>query len=464
MRRGLSLFVLAVCAIIAVVTMRPGVVRPDIRPPGFRADVMVVGGSPAGVTAALAAARQGMVVVLLEPRPFLGSVWTGAMLNMLDLSRSADGRPLIRGIFMEISDQIGGVTFDPRVVRATLQEKVEAEPGITLLLGTRVLQPEVEDRRVLGATVLLPDGSRTSVTASVTIDATDDGDFAGSAGVPFTVGREGSGIDKRTMPATLLFRLVDVNWREIIKYTYAHRRGRHPSGAFQGSAWGFFDLMRDYTAEDRTLSAHDLNIGRLPDGSVMINALQIHDLDGTNRESRSEGYARAKREIPHMVEFFRQHLPGFSHARLVEIAPELYVRETRHFKGVYTLTVTDIATHTHFWDSIGAASYPVDLHQYVPGERYAFRVVRRPYTIPLRALITASVDGLFLVSRAFSATYQAAGSARVVPTTMAMGEGAGVAAAVSVLHGVTPHALAERRDLVANVQERLVRSGAVIDF
>jgi hypothetical protein len=148
----------------------------------------------------------------------------------------------------------------------------------------------------------------------------------------------------------------------------------------------------------------------------------------------------------------------------VDFAPELYVRETRHFAGLYTLTARDIAAQTRFWDRIGAASYPVDLHQYVKGERYPYRPVRSPYTLPLRSLITSTIDGLFIASRAFSATYQAAGSARVIPTTMAMGEGAGVAAAVAVERGMTPHQLAQSADAISEVQRRLVQAGALIDF
>ncbi len=462
--RTLLLVLLVLVGATGIIILRPGFLRPDTRPPGFRADILVVGGSPAGVAAALAAARQGMVVVLVEPRPFLGTVLTGAMLNMMDLSRLSSGKHLIRGIFYEVYRDIGGVTFDPRRVRELLLGKVEAEPGITLLLSTEIIEPRVEGDRLAGATVRLPDGSETMIRAAVAIDATDDGDLAASAGVPFTYGRQASGIDHRAMPATLLFRLEGVDWHEVVRYAYAHRREKQPSGAFRGYAWGFWQVMHEYTAEDPRLSAHDLNIGRLPDGTVLINSLQIREVNGTDRASRLDGYLRAKREIPRLLEYIREYAPGFSHARLVEVAPELYIRETRHFHGLYTLTVHDIANQTHFWDRIGAASYPVDLHQYVKGERYAFRAIRQPYTIPLRALIAARIDGLFLTSRAFSATYQAAGSARVVPTTMAMGEGAGVAAAVCVLRGVSPHDLSERRDLVQDIQRRLMRAGAVIDF
>lgn len=447
-----------------LVLLHPALVRQDVHPPGFRADVLVVGGSPAGVAAALAAARQGMVTVLVEPRPFLGTVWTGAMLNMLDISRTPDGEHLIRGIFLEIYRAIGGITFDPHVVRVILQAKVEAEPGIKALLGTQFLWPTLEDQRLTGIVVRLPDGAGATVHATVTIDATDDGDVAAAAGVPFTYGREASGIDRRAMPATLMFRLADVDWPKIVRYAYAHRRGRQPSGAFDGYAWGYREAMRGYAPEDLRLSAHDLNIGRMADGTVWINALQVHDVDGTSPASLQDGMARASREVPNLVAYLRGHAPGFEEARLLELAPELYIRETRHLQGLYTLTGKDIAQQARFWDRIGAASYPIDLHQYVKGERYPFRPLRRMYTIPLRALVTVQIDGLFIASRAFSATYQAAGSARVVPTTMAMGEGVGVAAAVAVRHGVTPHQLVERRDLVVEVQQRLLRAGAVIDF
>ncbi|MDR7556400.1 MAG: FAD-dependent oxidoreductase [Armatimonadota bacterium] len=449
---------------VVLVLARPQMLRRDLRPPVLAADVLVVGGSPAGVAAAVAAARQGRTVLLVERRPYLGTVWTGAMLNMVDLSRKPNGEHLVRGIFLEVYGRLGGVTFDPRHARRVLRELVEAEPGIQLLLQTEVVRPLRDGARVKGALLRFPDGEVRPARAAVVIDATDDGDLAAAAGVRFTYGRETSGLDRRAMPATLLFRVAGVDWRAAVHYAWSHRRGRQPSGALGGYAWGFRDLMFNYQAADERTSAHDLNLGRLPDGTIWINALQVHDVDGTDPASVREGYERARAEIPRLLAYLRAHVPGFERARLVELAPELYVRETRHLAGLYTLTADDIAASRVFWDRVAVGSYPIDLHQYRKGERYPFKPVRRMYTIPLRALVTAGVDGLFVASRAFSATYQAAGSARVVPTTMAMGQAVGVAAAVAVEHGVTPHQLAAEPDLVREVQRRLVHAGAVIEF
>jgi hypothetical protein len=446
------------------VALRPHPLRHEVQPPGFRADVLVVGGSPAGVVAAVAAARQGMVVVLVEPRPFLGTVWSGAMLNMMDLNRLPGGRSLNGGIFRELYQSIGGVTFDPRQARRALLAKVEAEPGIALLLSTGMVKPLVGSGRLVGAVLRLPEQSQVDTFATVVVDATEDGDLAAAAGVPFTTGRAALGLDRRMMPATLMFRVADLDWPVVIASAHARRRDRQPSGTLRGYIWGFRGLMYDYKPADPNLSAHDLNIGRLPDGTAMINALQIHNLDGTDRAARLDAYGRAKLEVPNLVAYLRENIPGFSRVTLVEAAPELYIRETRHLEGLYTLTARDILSETRFWDRIGVASYPIDLHQYVPGEQYQYRPVRHPYTIPLRSLVTARIDGLFVASRAFSATFEAAGSARVVPTTIVMGEAVGVAAAVCVGRRVTPHQLLARRDLVQDVQRRLVRAGAIIEF
>jgi hypothetical protein len=158
----------------------------------------------------------------------------------------------------------------------------------------------------------------------------------------------------------------------------------------------------------------------------------------------------------------RAAIPGLSQAQLADSAPELYVRETRHIEGAQALTATDILRRRVFWDRIAVASYPIDIHPYTPTWTSPHPPVRYVYTIPLKSLIPRTGDGLLVASRAFAATSEAAGSARVIPTTMALGQAAGVAAALCAKEGCTPQALTRSPTLVKRVQQLLLRQGAFL--
>ncbi len=427
-----------------------------------RTDVLVLGGSPAGVAAALAAARQGHDVILVEPRPYLGTVLTGAMLNMWDLNWGPQHESTVRGIFGEFFQALRGLTFDPMVARTLFKEKVSAESRITLLTGTRILRPVLGDSGVIGAVLQNATGTH-GIRAAVTIDTTDDADVAAAAGVEHTIGRETSGIDRTMQPATLMLRVRDVDWAELVRYIVEEEKPLRRGGVNQGLVWGLGTIVRQFRSDDPGVRAYDINIGRLPDGSVWINSLQIFDVDGTNEASRRDAYARAKLVVPAFVEFLRARVPGFERATFVQVAPQLYIRETRHIRGLYVMTALDIQSARRFWDRIAVASYPMDLHPYRPDEFNPFRAVRRVYTIPLRSLIPEKVDGLLVASRSMSATYQAAGSIRIVATTIAVGEAAGVAASVCIEKKVSPHGLIQQFNLVTLVQQRLQRAGARIN-
>ena len=139
----------------------------------------------------------------------------------------------------------------------------------------------------------------------------------------------------------------------------------------------------------------------------------------------ADGLAEAIRELPHLLAHLRRFMPGFHNARLARVAPELYIRETRHIHGHYAIKVSDIRAERQFFDRVALVSYPLDLHPYKKGDINPFGPRRYYYTLPLRSLVPRKVDGLFVASRSLSATYSAAGSARVIPITMAAGEAAG---------------------------------------
>ncbi len=426
--------------------------------------VLVVGGTPAGVAAAVSAARMGLPVILTEARPYLGGDLTGPMLNTFDMDLGPRGKHLAQGVFFEIYRQLG-MTFDVEEAKRVFLEEVSQEPLVSLRLHTRPVGALMNGPWIAGVVVentLLPDEPET-ICAQRVVDATDDADVAAMAGVPYTLGREGSGIDRAMMSATLVFELGGVNWRQIVAFVTGEKT-RHMArgGTWQGNVWGYGPIMRTYVPTQTGVAIYDLNIGLQHSQTVLINGLLVFDVDGTDPASVADGMRRARAELPQLVEFLHEAAPGFSQAYLIRAADYLYIRETRHIRGLYTLMAQDIMESRVFWDAIGVASYPIDIHPYHPGELNPYGPRRYVYTIPFRSLVPVSVGNLVCASRSISASYEAAGSARVVPTTMEEGQAAGAAAALSIRSHVSFWRLVERAELVHELQVVLYEQGAYL--
>jgi FAD-dependent oxidoreductase family protein len=210
------------------------------------------------------------------------------------------------------------------------------------------------------------------------------------------------------------------------------------------------------------VAIYDLNIGLQNDRSVLINGLLVFDVDGTDPASVADGMRRAKAELPPLMDFLRETAPGFAKASLVRTADYLYIRETRHIRGLYTLTANDIVNSRVFWDAVGVASYPIDIHPYKMGEFNPYAPKRFVYTIPFRSLVPYGTGNLVMASRSISATYAAAASCRVVPTTMEEGQAAGLAAVLSIERRVSIPQLLEQPVLIHDLQAGLHGQGAYL--
>lgn len=451
--------VLAAC--LGAVTVASGVGAAPART--LSVDVLVIGGTPAGMSAAAGAARAGARVHVVESRPKVGGPITWAWLTTFDMNLSDDGLHLTRGVFSDYY-RLLGLSFDLEEAVEKLKWAVYREVLVNVTEDAPLLRPLLEGTRVVGAEFHDRGFDRPlTVRARVTIDATDDADVAAAVGVPFVLGREAPDGRRWMQPATLIFRLSGVDWGAMTAAILARRdRDRALWGVNGKAAWGFGDAMRAYRPTQPDAGVLGLNLALQNDGSVLVNTLQIFGVDGTVPASLADGMARAARELPPLVEFMRGAIPGMAQARLAGQAPELYVRETRHIEGAQTLTVEDILRRRVFWDRIAVASYPIDIHPYTPAWTSPYPPVRNVYTIPLKTLIPRAGDGLLVASRSFSATSEAAGSARVIPTTMALGQAAGAAAAVCVREGCTPQDLTRIPALVKRVQQVLLSQGAYL--
>jgi hypothetical protein len=429
-----------------------------------RPSVLVVGGTPAGVAAAVAAARRGEDVTLVARRNVLGGVLTDAMMDQWDLNLSASGASVEGGIFREIYAALGD-SFTPDDAARVFGALVAAEPRIRVVTGAQPTAVDVTAgsdglRRIAGVTFTGVGNRRTfDVTAPLVVDATDDGDVAALAGARYDLGRQDTGTDDRMQAVTLMFTLTGVDWPVVARTYRAAAYG--PGGAIDRRAWGYARRMAAYRPLAPEVVVRDLTFGHEDGGAVTVNAIDVLGIDGREPADLGRARAIAERETPHLIAFLRVTLPGFADAELGRYADSIYVRETRHFAGVERLTADDVWDGKIPSDTIGLSSYPLDLHPVTPDDRPAFAPVRHVYGVPFGTLVPRDFDNLILASPAISASHLASGSARVIPTTIEEGEAAGAAAALAASRHLTFAAIAGSTEAIAALRDDLRDHGAI---
>jgi hypothetical protein len=426
--------------------------------------VLVVGGTPAGVVAAVAAARQGADVTLVSARPQLGGILTDAMMDQWDLNVAPGGGAIQGGLFSEIHADLGDA-FTPAQAAAAFANLVLSEPRIHLITNARptgVRTDDVDGTRGVESVVFERDGATFDIAAEDVIDATDDGDVAALAGARYDVGRQDTGQDERMQPVTLMFTLRGLDWPRIVDAYDPATYGA--GGATDRRAWGYATVLQAYHPSSPDVLVRDLNLGREPDSEVTANAIDVLGIDGRSTADLARARAISEAETPHLIAFLRDRLPGFQDAALGRYASAVYVRETLHFAGVDRLTATDVWDGQIPDDTIGLSSYPLDLHPVTAADKLAYAPIRHVYGIPFGTLVPRDLANLILASPAISATHIAAGSARVIPTTIEEGEAAGDAAALAAHEHVAFPALARDPQMIVDIRSTLRRDGAILSY
>jgi hypothetical protein len=419
-------------------------------------DVLVVGGGSSGVAAATAAARNGAATILVERYGFLGGTSTAGMVGPFMTSYSADGRErIVGGLFQEVVDRmvaLGGAVdpagipagsphaafidyghahvtpFHPEALKLAVLDMV-AGAGARIMFHTAFVDV------LAGGIVVLNKAGLGIVRARVLVDASADGDVAARAGAPFAVGRA----DGKMMPATMFFRIGGVDDAALSAWMAEHRR-LHPGERL------FECLVQEAKAEGRWhLPREYINLYREPAaGEYRVNTTRLHGVDGTNPDDLSRAEIEGRRQALFVFEFLRQRCPGCGHARLLETAAQIGIRETRHILGEYVLTGEDVLTGARFPDAVARCAYPIDIHD-PTGSRGILRgpqeAGRAYYEIPYRCLVPRAVENLLVAGRPISATHEGAASARVIPPCYATGQAAGTAAALCAREGILPRAL-----------------------
>ena len=335
------------------------------------ADVLVAGGGMAGIAAAVAAARAGADVLLVERGGTLGGVATAG----LNCSFMGVDRSVIGGVLWEVLDRLASIggsieglytPFDPEAFKTVALEMV-ADAGVRLLLHSWLVDAVAEGGSVTGARFITKSGVR-EVRAGAVVDATGDGDIAASANAAFETGRS----ERLGQPMTVMLRMGNVDTSKLIEYIKANpdelyknplkcilEEDRDPP-LFLFS--GFFDLIRKgKAAGDLDIARESMGLQGLPNkGQVLVNATRVHGLSGIDADDLTRAEIMARKQAKTVVEFLKKYMPGFDDAHLIDTAASIGVRETRRIRGLYTLTKDDILTERRFPDAIARNFFPMD--------------------------------------------------------------------------------------------------------
>jgi len=388
-------------------------------------DVLVCGGGCAGIAAALCAARNGAKVLLVEKAPFAGGIITSVGLPYFDgIANIRDNRIVVRGIALELLSGSGVCkpdatkvekhnptipnTFEFKLLLDTLLRK--QRDALSVLFNTFVCDVETKSERIDRVRVANKDGLVT-IRPGVVVDCTGDGDVAAWSGAPFEQSKE-------VQPLTLHFRIGRVkknaelskNCRAALQQ--AQQRGELPH--FYGPGVGFL----------------------FADDEVYIHGVRV-PANPTDAADLSRAEMQGRRDAHAMFTAWKKSVPGFEQSYFIEAYPWIGVRESRRLIGQYVLTEDDLMKSRRFEDAIATGCWYLDLHPNkttvgTANDFQAEKVQPNPYDIPYRSLLPQKITNLLVAGRCHSATRGAHASTRVTATAMAMGEAAGLAAALAV--------------------------------
>ncbi|MHB9132797.1 MAG: FAD-dependent oxidoreductase [Armatimonadota bacterium] len=423
-------------------------------------DVLVVGGGPAGIAAAVAAARQGASVALVEGQACLGGMGTAGLVPYF--CGNSDGvRTLAEGVWREVrtrmfsaggfgpeavlDDDTSWLRIQPEVLKRVYDELVQ-EAGVEILFLTHLVAAQVQDGRVKHAVCAAKSGLF-AISARVFVDTTGDGDLSAWAGAPFEQGDE----DGTMMPGTLCSLWGNIDWetaRSVPPVT-------NPLGC--AIADGVF------TVPDYHLPGIVQNGPRT--GGANIG--HLFGVDGTDERSLTEALIWGRQLLTEYRRYYREYIPGFAQAEPLATGSLPGIRETRRITGDYRLTLDDYLARRSFPDEVGRAAYWIDVHAGKPGaeayaghEDLAHRTMLQPgesFGLPYRALIPQGLENVLVAGRCISADRYVQSAIRVMGICFITGQAAGVAAALAARQdGQT------RQVDIGELQRSLCASGAYL--
>lgn len=439
-------------------------------------DVVVSGGGPAGINAAIAAGRAGAKTLLVERYGFLGGMSTVALVYPWMTFHTESGKQVIKGIAQEIIDRLidcGGspghlrdtvgftntvTPYHPEKYKILALELLE-EAGVDVLVHSFVDKVEVENNQISSINLTTKSG-HIHVSAKQFVDTTGDADIAFLAGAPCLKGRDS---DNKTQPMTMKFRMRGVDLTRVKKEMKAN-----PSNFYKKTPvkeldelplTGIQGFYKEWNESGVPINRDQVLFFAGPEeDEVLVNCTRVQGLDGTDVFDLTQGEKEGRKQVLMMAEFLQKKIPGFEKASISAVGSQIGIRETRRIDGEYALTLQDVIAGEKYDDTIALSGYPIDIHD-PTGKGVQANDVEGDgsYGIPYRCLVPKKIENLLVGGRCISTTHEALATTRLTPSCMATGQAAGTAAALSIQENVSP------RDLNINkLKAYLVENGVVL--
>jgi len=425
-------------------------------------DVVVLGGGPAGMTAATAAARGGQKTLMVERYGYLGGTLTAAGVSTfcgLHAVVHGEARQVVRGVADELLERIerldglrephfslsGRVmaqAYDIAAFKSAADELLESA-GVRLLFHALAVGAVMRNEQEIEALLVETKSGRGAIEGRMFLDCSGDADLAAWAGTPYEMRSEAG---QMAYPS-LTCRLSGVD---------AERAGAAWDSANQLMAeaeskggWRFQrkNILLRPQRHDSEWRMNATNIKRADGGPV----------DGTDVEQLTYGEVEGRRQIQYVFEFLRTHAPGFEKAYIVDIAPQIGIRETRRVRGEYELTVGDVLGCARFTDAIGVSGWPVEAHVKGTVVVQFPNEARGIHQLPYRMLVPQRTENLLVAGRCASMTHDGQSADRVSGPCFVMGQAAGTAAALALSRGVPCRKIA-----AGTLQARLEAEGVYL--
>lgn len=404
-------------------------------------DVIVYGEEPDGIAAAISSARLGARTLLVSNGKDVGGVVEDCLIPKLDLPAAANGKMLNGGILAELNHKLGK-SFTTQSYIYVVDEFIKKEKKLKVIYGAELISAEKADNLVKSIS-LKSGGKQLNVSGRVFIDASTDGDLLAACNVHYFKGSEDLNLKNSYMPVRLNFEMTGENPYIIVS-------------EFEKDKAAFLSSLKGFIVSDLKTRINNFDIVATGDNSLVIQGLELYGIDAGNSESLKAAYKIAVNEARGLSSYMSGKLEKFKGWKFGKAAASLYIPEYRHFKGLYTLTVSDVLENRFSDSTIAMGSTYVDGGKLINGN---IQIIGKPfqYGIPLGCIIPQNVDNLLMTGAKVSYSSLASSSAGNLATGIATGEAAGVVSVYSISKGATPADIekSKKSDYYSDIQKYL---------